>query len=40
MEIVAGTASGIEKLRELNQQLNAICIQAVEEINNEMHNYV
>lgn len=40
MEGLGGKAEGIEKLMDLNENLNLICNQAILEIENEKHNYV
>lgn len=40
IENLGAAATDIEKIKELNQQLNLICKQAVEEIEKEKHNYV
>ena len=40
MEELGTAGNNIEKIKELNQQLNKICKQAVAEIENEKHNYI
>lgn len=40
MQNLGETASGIEKIKELNQNLNLICKKAFEEIEKEKFNYV
>ena len=40
MEDLAKIAGGIEKITELNQQLNLICEKAIEEIENARLNFV
>ena|ERR1017187_6138217 len=39
MEDLGAKATSIEKIKELNQNLNLICKQAIEEIESEKHNY-
>lgn len=39
MEHLGGTGEGIEKIKELNQELNSICKRALEEIEKEKYNY-
>ena len=39
MEELATRATGIERINELNEQLNAICKQAIEEIKREIPNH-
>ena len=40
MEDLGGMAADIAKIKQLNQNLNLICKQAIEEIEREKHNYV
>lgn len=39
MENLGAAETGIEKIIELNREVNLICLQAVEEIEREKHNY-
>jgi HPt (histidine-containing phosphotransfer) domain-containing protein len=40
MEDLGASATGIEKIKELNQELNLICKQAIEETEKEKCNYI
>jgi len=40
MEVLGSAATDIEKIKELNQELNLMCLQAIEEIESAKHNYV
>jgi HPt (histidine-containing phosphotransfer) domain-containing protein len=40
MENLGKAETGMDKIKELNENLNSVCMRALEEIEQEKHNYV